>query len=62
MCIVMMNDKHQALNKSKSFKKRILNNVLMLEIFVNLTCINQALAYSEHKAGTVEFWFKQVTT
>jgi hypothetical protein len=55
MCIVMMNDKHQTLNKSKSFKERILNNVLMLEIFVNLACINQATAYSG-------FWFKQVTT
>jgi hypothetical protein len=49
MCIVMMNDKHQTLNKSKSFKERILNNVLMLEIFVNLACINQTMAYSEHK-------------
>ena len=40
---------NQTLNKLESCINLTLNKVLMLEIFVNLTCINQAPVYSKHK-------------
>jgi hypothetical protein len=41
---------NRTLNKPKSYINRILNEVLMQEIFVNLICANRTLVYSEHKS------------
>ena len=40
----------RTLDKPKSCINRTCNKVLMQEIFVNLTCINQIPVYSEHKS------------
>lgn len=37
-------------NKSESCKNQTSNEVPMYEIFINLTCINQKLVYSERKS------------
>jgi hypothetical protein len=41
---------HRTQNKSESCKNQTSNKVPMYEIFINLTCINRKLVYSEHKS------------
>jgi hypothetical protein len=43
----------QTLNKLKSCINRTLNKVLIQEIFVNLTCVNQTPVYSEDKSWSL---------